>query len=120
MTGHHRHPDDVVDKRSSSIVLWEVARGFEPLHISGHLHFLGSVPLSELATSFLHQPLMLSMLRGGPLPAAQALVATHAALCRLSSSISHEANVVIIGDDEEHTVLHGSLMSLAQAMLVKS
>jgi hypothetical protein len=120
MTGNHRHPDDLAKDRSSSIVLWEVARGFEPLHVTGHLHFLGSAPLSELASSFLNQPLMLSMLRGGPLPAAQALVAAHAALCRLSSSISQEANVVIIGDDQEHTVLHGSLMSLAQAKLVKS
>jgi hypothetical protein len=120
MTGNHRHPDDIANDRSSSIILWEVARGFEPLHVTGHLHFLGSAPLSELASSFLNQPLMLSMLRGGPLPAAQALVAAHAALCRLSSSISQEANVVIVGDDDEHTVLHGSLMSLAQAKLVKS
>jgi len=120
MTGELRHQDDITNKRSSSILLWEVARGFEPLHVTEKLHFLGSAPLSESATAFLSQPLLLSMLRGGPLPAAQALVAAHAAFCRLSSSISQDANVVIIGEADEHTVLHGSLLSLAQAKLVKS
>ena len=81
MTGHHRHPDDIATERSSSIILWEVARQFEPLRVSGHLHFLGSAPLSELATAFLSQPLMVSMLRSGPLPAATSACAAGSGPC---------------------------------------
>ena len=118
-TGERRHPDDIASDRSSSIVLWELARGFEPHYVKGHLHFAGSTQLSELATNFLRQPLVVGMLQGGPLSAAHALVAAHAALSKLSSSISPEANVVVIGEDDEHTVLHGTLLDLGQAVLIK-
>lgn len=119
VTGKLRHPTDIAEERSSSIILWEVARGFVPHHVSGYLHFAGSVQLSEFTTNFLAQPLVLGMLRGGPLSAAHALVAAHAALSKLSSSISPDANVVVIGEDEEHTVLHGTLLELGQAALIK-
>ena len=119
LTGDRRHPQDMKDARSSSIIVWEVARKFEPHYVKGYVYFAGSVPLSELATNFLSQPLVAGMLKQGPLAAAHALVATHAALAKLSSTISPDANVVVIGDDDEHTVLHGTLLELAQAMLVK-
>lgn len=119
LTGERRHPNDIASDRSSSIVLWELARGFEPHYVKGYLHFAGSQQLSELATSFLSQPLVLGMLQSGPLSAAHALVAAHAALSKLSSSISPEANVVVIGEDDEHTVLHGTLLDLGQAVLIK-
>jgi hypothetical protein len=65
-------------------------------------------------------PLVAGMLKQGPLAAAHALVATHAMLSKLSSSISPDASVVVIGDDDEHTVLHGTLLELSQAALIKS
>ncbi len=119
LTGERRHPSDSENDRSSSIVLWEVARKFEPHHVTGDVYFAGSVPLSELITNFLKQPLLAGMLQQGPLAAAHALVAAHAALSKLSSTISPDANVVIIGEDDEHTVLHGTLLDLAQAALIK-
>jgi hypothetical protein len=119
LTGDRRHPSDIERDQSSSMVVWEVARKFEPHHARGHVYFGGSTQLSELATNFLAQPLVAGMLRQGPLAAAHALVATHAALSKLSSTISPDANVVIIGDDDEHTVLHGTLLELSQAVLMK-
>lgn len=119
LTGDRRHPADVGCDRASSIVIWEVARRFEPHHATGHVYFGGSDPLSDLATNFLAQPLLAGMLQQGPLAAAHALVATHAALSKLSSTISPDANVVIIGEDDEHTILHGTLLKLAQAVLMK-
>lgn len=119
LTGERRHPQDIEQDRSSSIVVWEVARKFEPLHVTGYVYFAGSEALSEVATSFLSLPLVAGMLKQGPLAAAHALVATHAALSKLSSSISPEANVVVIGEDDEHTVLHGTLLDLGQAVLIK-
>ena len=119
LTGERRHPSDSGHDRSSSIVLWEVARKFEPHHVTGDVYVAGSVPLSELITNFLKQPLLAGMLQQGPLAAAHALVAAHAALSKLSSTISPDANVVIIGEDCEHTVLQGTLLDLAQAALIK-
>jgi hypothetical protein len=75
--------------------------------------------MTELATSFMALPLVAGMLKQGPLAAAHALIATHAALAKLSSTISPDANVVVIGDDDEHTVLHGTLLELGQAELIK-
>ncbi len=119
LTGVRRHPQDIAEGRSSSIVLWEVARSFEPHYVRDHLYFAGSIPLSELATSFMSQPLVAGMLTQGPLAAAHALVAAHAALSKLSSTISPDANVVVIGEDDEHTVLHGTLLDVGQAVLIK-
>jgi hypothetical protein len=120
LTGERRNPKDIEEDRSSSIIIWEVARKFEPHYVRGHLYYAGSTQLSELATNFLAQPLVAGMLKQGPLPAAHALVATHAAVSKLSSTISPDANVVIIGDEDEHTVLHGQMLELAHAVLIKS
>ncbi|MFN4895294.1 MAG: hypothetical protein ACK5GN_04275 [Pseudomonadota bacterium] len=118
-TGDRRHPIDIEDDVSSSIVLWELARGFQPEHVRGSLNFAGSVPMTELANTFLALPLVKNMLSQGPLAASHALIAAHAAISKLSSSISADANLVVIGDEDEHTVLHGTLLELSQAELIK-
>jgi hypothetical protein len=120
LTGTWRHPDDISRQASSSLLIWEAARNVSPHHATGKLHFAGSIPMTELATSFMQLPLVAGMLKQGPLAAAHALVATHAMLSKLSSSISPDASVVVIGDDDEHTVLHGTLLELSQAALIKS
>jgi hypothetical protein len=119
ITGQLRHRDDISQGRSSSLIIWEAARNFLPQRVTGKIHFAGSSQMTELATSFTELPLVAGMLRQGPLAAAHALVATHAALSKLSSSISPDANVVVVGDDDEHTVLHGTLLELSQAALIK-
>ena len=119
VTGSRRHPLDIKNEVSSSIVLWEVARGFIPERVSGHLYFAGSRPMTDMVTGFLGLPLVSGMLKQGPLAASHALVAAHAAVSKLSSTVSPDANVVVIGEDDEHTVLHGTLLELAQAELIK-
>jgi hypothetical protein len=119
MTGARRHPLDIEGDVSSSILLWELARGFEPEHVRGRLYFAGSVPMTELASAFLALPLVKSMLSQGPLAASHALIAAHAALSKLSSTISSDANLVVVGEDDDHTVLHGTLLEMAQAELIK-
>jgi hypothetical protein len=119
VTGSRRHPLDIENEVSSSIVLWEVARGFIPERVSGRLYFAGSLPMTEMVTAFLGLPLVAGMLKQGPLAASHALVAAHAAISKLSSTVSPDANVVVIGEDDEHTVLHGTLLELAQAELIK-
>lgn len=119
LTGDLRHADDRSAGRSSSIVLWEVARNFEPVHVVGHLHFGGDASLSKLATTVLGQDVLSNMASQGPLPCAQALLATHALLARLSTHIGTDANVVVCGSDTEHTVIHGTMVSLPQGAMLK-
>ena len=119
LTGDLRHADDKSAGRTSSIVLWEVARDFEPVHVVGHLHFGGDAPLSALATTVLGHEVLSNMASQGPLPCAQALLATHALLARLSTRIGTEANVVVCGADTEHTVIHGTMVTLPQSAMLK-
>jgi hypothetical protein len=75
--------------------------------------------MTDLARAFLRLPLVAGMLSQGPLAASHALIAAHAALAKLSSTISSDANLVVIGADDDHTVLHGNLLEMAQAELIK-
>ena len=119
LTGALRHPDDVAALRSSTLLLWEVARSFDPVRAVGYLHFAGTKPLSDLATTVLSQEPMLHLLRQSPLSCAQALVATHALLSRISTQIGGDMNVVVASHDANHTVIHGTLVDLAQAAILK-
>ena len=119
LTGTLRHHEDQAAGRSSTLVVWEAARGFEPTRTVEYLHFGGSKPLSDLATTILTQDFVRGMLKQSPLACAQALVATHAALAKLSTNISPEANVVVCGTGAEHTVIHGTLLELPQTALIR-
>ena len=118
LTGEYRHPDDIAEGRSSTIMLWEAARRFEPFHTKNSLCFGGSKPLSELAATILAQPFVAEMLKQSPLSCVQALIATHAMLAKLSTNVSPDLNAVIIGVDNEHAVIHGSMIELPQIALL--
>jgi len=119
LTGELRHPEDIAAQRSSTLVLWEVARSFEPVRAVGYLHFAGTKPLSDLATTILSQDAIVQLLRQSPLSCAQALVAVHALLSRISTQIGTDVNVVVAAKDTHHTVIHGTLVDLAQAAILK-
>lgn len=119
LTGQLRHPDDVAAEISSTILLWDAASQFEPRRIPGCLYFGGTPSLSDVAGTILNHPFVRDTMRQGPLACAQGLMAAHASLARLSTSISPEANVVVCGEGDEHTVLHGTLVALPNSALLK-
>lgn len=119
LTGYLRHAEDVAAGRSSTLVLWESARSFRPERVVGFLHFGGSKPLSDLATLVLSQPFVANLLHQSPLSCAQALLAAHALLAKLSTSIGPEPSVLVCGADAEHTMIHGTLVTLPQGALIR-
>ena len=112
LTDQYREAQDQAEGFTSTIILWEAARKFIPHKVRGRLYFGGSLPLSELATRVLNEPVLKSMLDSTPFSAAQALLATHSLLSRISTSISSEVNVLLVAGQAEHTILHGSVLQL--------
>lgn len=119
LTGILRHPDDLASGSSSSLLLWEAASSFEPRRMSGALHFGGSPALSGLASTILQNEFVRGTMRQSPLACAQALMAAHAAISKLSTAISPDANVLVCGEGAEHTVLQGTLVSLPNSALLR-
>ena len=118
LTGPLRCMADAEAGRSSSVVLWEASNGFEPKHVTGGLYFGGSPALSDLASTIIRHPFVRETMSQGPLACAQGLLAAHAALARLSTSISPDANLVVCGEGDEHTVLHGTLVALPNSAIL--
>lgn len=112
LTGKLRDPIDIRDGYSSTLVIWEKARRFSPHRSRGHIYFAGNPELSSFATTTLEHPLLKDMLRSTSLAAAQALIATHAALARVSSFISEDSNVLVVANESEHALLKGSMHAL--------
>lgn len=117
VTGSYRSPKDVAAPHSTSIILWEVARDFTPLVVSRELYFAGNKPLSDFVRHTLNHPVTEKLLGLSPLATSQALVAAHRAAASLSTSISSDPNVVLVGQGAEHAVLHGAMLPLPMSAL---
>ena len=112
LTGRLRHPLDIKDRYTSSIMIWEKARSFVPHRSRGHVYFAVNPQISQFATATLEQPLLKAMLNSTPLSAAQALLATHAAIARVSSLVSDEANVAVIDNAANPIIVAGQMQEL--------
>lgn len=119
LTGPLRHSEDVASGCSSTLAVWEAAGAFEVQRVAGALHFGGSPALSGLATTILRNEFVRDTMKQSPLACAQALLAAHAALSKLSTAISAEANIVVCGEGEEHAVIQGTLLSLPNSALLR-
>lgn len=112
LTGKLRHPLDIKNKLSTSVLLWEAARDFIPHLAHGQICFSGSPLLSRFSADLLAHTALKELLTSTPLAAAQALLATHAATAKLSDNISEDPNLIVIGSDASSCVLRGSALSL--------
>lgn len=116
-TGRYRFPVDVEEGFTTSIVLWEVAREFVPTRVRGGVYFGGSAELTSLAQHYLEHPVAQGLLSAGPLSASQTLLSAHAAISHLTTSVSADANIALIGAPGEHTILRGSACTIPLAAL---
>jgi len=119
ITGRLRDPADIKDHFSSTILLWEAAREFKPLRVRRTLCFASTPELSRLTSDLLSHTTLQPFVTSSPLSAAQALLATHAVAAHLSDSISHAANLILIGEDKKCCVLQGQVFSLPCAALMQ-
>jgi hypothetical protein len=117
VTGCYRSPKDTTSPNSTSIILWEAGRDFEPLIVSRELYFASNKPLSDFVRHTLNHPVTEKLLGLSPLSTSQALVAAHRAAATLSTSISSDPNVVLIGAGAEHALLHGAMLPLPMPAL---
>ncbi len=119
LTGALRDPSDIKDGYSSTISIWEKARDFVPFRSRGQIYFAGNQRLSGFATASLEHPVMREMLQASTLSAAQALIATHASLAKISSQVSEVANVVAVTGAKDYAVIQGSMHALPCAALLE-
>ncbi len=119
LTGNLRDSIDVKEGFSSTVLLWEAARGFKPIRVRGKLCFASNHKLSLFASDLLGHAALKELVESSPLSAAQALLATHAAAAHISDSISAQPNLVLIGDDQKSCALHGRILSLPCAALLQ-
>lgn len=119
ITGRLRDPIDIKDNIASSVLLWEAARDFKPFRVRQKLCFASTPELSRFTSDLLGHTSVAPLLASSPLAAAQALLAAHAAAARLSDSISEEANLLLIGQDQQSCVLRGQVLSLPCAALLR-
>lgn len=119
LTGRYRFPVDVQKGFSTSIALWEAARGFTPTQAPGSVYFGGSPALSSLALHYLEHPVTKRLLSAGPLAASQTLLSAHAAISHVSTAVSTEANVAIIGAEGQHTITRGYACTLPMQALIE-
>jgi hypothetical protein len=119
LTGALRDSSDIKDGYSSTISIWEKARDFVPFRSRGQIYFAGNQALSGFATASLEHPVMKEMLHASTLSAAQALVATHAALAKISSQVSDAANVVAVTGAKDYAVIKGAMHALPCSALLE-
>lgn len=119
LTGRLRNQSDRKDGYASTILIWEKARDFAPHRSRGQLYFAGNPQLSNFATCTLDQPLLQDMLNASPLSAAQALLAAHAAIARISALVSHEANVAIIDSSAGCCIIDGQIQTLPHGSVLE-
>lgn len=117
VTGGYRSQAEVSSATSTSVILWEAARDFVPVVVRGELYFAGNTPLTNLVRHTLNHDVLQQMLGLSPLATTQALCAAHQAAASIGSSISSDANVVVVSAGAEHAVLRGSMLTLPMSAL---
>jgi hypothetical protein len=117
VTGGYRSPAEISAGSSTSVILWEAARDFVPALVKGELYFAGNTSLTNFVRHTLGHQVLEQMLNISPLSTVQALVAAHHAAAAISTSISDDANVVVISEGAEHAVVRGSMLALPVSAL---
>jgi hypothetical protein len=112
LSGRKRAPVDIDEGYSTTVLLLEAAREMAPLHIRGSLNFAANQQLTQLANDTLGHEALRELRFTTPLAAAQALLATHAMLARLSDNISLDSNLILVGQDGEFNMLAGEILKI--------
>jgi len=117
VTGRYRHPEDVKISSATTLLLWETANDFTPRRTGVSICWASSPEISEIATAVMRLKELDYLLNNSPLAVAQALEAVHALVAKLTTFVSMETNIVVIGQGEEHALLKGQMLRLPNAAL---
>lgn len=116
LTGPYRHPDDVSQKISSTILVYETANKFKPTRSHG-AWFAYDGKTSNMLTAILGLDIINDLIHSNPLAIAQTMKALHSFVAQLTIYVSSSCSVVIIGEEDEHTLIEGHMTSLPMRAL---
>ena len=117
VTGRYRHAEDVKINSATTLLLWETANDFTPRRTGVSICWASSPEISEIATAVMRLKELDYLLNNSPLAVAQALEAVRALVAKLTTFVSTETNIVVIGQGEEHALLKGQMLRLPNAAL---
>lgn len=115
-TGPYRHPEDIANELSSTCVIVETARKLKPARVLGAF-WVYDTDVTQVACALLRLPAIDHLLNSGPLSSAQALSAVHSFVAEICVFVSVDCSIVIIGDEDEHTLVKGPMVSLPMKAL---
>jgi|GEM_PF-1777004 len=116
LTGPYRHPDDVSNGVSSTCLIVETANKFKPARGFG-AYWAYDDEVTKVALALLELPAIKHWLNTGPLSLVQALRAIHSFIAEICTFVSPDRSIVIIGDEDEHTIIEGPMVSLPMKAL---
>jgi len=116
LTGPYRCADDFNQQISSTIIICETANKFKPTPVHG-AWWAATDEATQIVTALIDLPATKYMQTTGPLSLAQVLKAIHAFIANLCIYISPDCSIVVIGDEDEYTVIEGQITSLPMRAL---
>ncbi|MDW8212706.1 MAG: hypothetical protein RMJ55_04055 [Roseiflexaceae bacterium] len=116
--GKYRYPQDIEKGVANSLIIWESPRNFKPERGSVYAVWYADADTTNTATEILKLPSVQQLLDGGPLAISQTLDGIHALIAKINSGISEETNILLVGENEEHSLLKGNLIKLPNRALL--
>lgn len=116
--GKYRYQQDIENGVANSIIIWESPRNFNPERGSVYAVWYADADTTNVATEIIKLPSIEQLLNGGPLAISQTLHGIHALIARINSGVSEETNILLVGENEEHSLLRGNLIKLPNRALL--
>jgi hypothetical protein len=116
LTGPYRAPEDIDNDISSTCVIIETARKFKAIKAFGPIWAYND-EVTQLAQALFNLPAISYLLNRGPLSLVQALRAIHSFITEICAYISTDRSIVIVGEEDEHHVIEGQVVSLPMRAL---
>lgn len=116
LTGPYRHPEDVNQQITSTILIFETANKFKPTRSHGGW-FAVDDDVSKVLSALMGLNVVNDLLHASPLSMVQVMRALHAFVAHISIYVSSTCSIVIIGEEDEHMLIEGHMVSFPMQAL---
>jgi hypothetical protein len=116
LTGPYRHPEDASQQLTSTVLIFETANKFKPAKSSGGW-FAVDDDVSKILSALMGLKVVNDLLHAGPLSMVQVMKALHAFVAHMSIYASPTCSIVIIGEEDEHMLIEGHMVSFPMRAL---
>lgn len=118
LTGSYRHKEDIAQNICSTILIFETANSFKPTRSHGGW-FAVDTEVSTILSNLMNITVIKNLMNASPLSMASVLKALHSFVSNISVYVSSNCNIVIIGEDDEHSLIEGHMISLPMKALIQ-